>query len=97
MKKPLVAEVSWNESSEIIPDPSTGLLKVKYKLEHPGDVTIRMLNLEQQEVSASRYVNQGSGNYLKSIDMKKIPRGRYLLVIKMGEAIISRYQVLNGP
>jgi len=92
-KKITVAHNDWHSASEILPDPNTGLLRVKYKLSKPGDVTIRMVNYHQKEVTTSRYIDQGVGNYLKSIDMKAIPRGRYFLVIQNGEAVVSRFQI----
>ena len=66
------------------PDPETGLLKVKYNLENPSDVRIRLVDAasESKEFAKSNYINQKSGNYLKSIDMSNMPKGNYLLIIR---------------
>lgn len=66
------------------PDPETGLLKVKYNLEKRSDVKIRLVDAANadKEFAKSSYINQKSGNYLKSIDMSKMPVGNYLLIIR---------------
>jgi len=66
------------------PDPETGLLKVKYNLEKRSDVKIRLVDAANanKEFAKSNYINQKSGNYLKSIDMSKMPVGNYLLIIR---------------
>ncbi|MEL6922661.1 MAG: metallophosphoesterase family protein, partial [Bacteroidota bacterium] len=57
-----ISHKDWEGASEILPDPNTGLLKIKYKLEQPGNVTIRMVNLDQKEISNSQYIDQRVGN-----------------------------------
>lgn len=91
----MVARAGSNDFAELYPDPNTGLLKVKYKLKTPGNVSIRLFNNFEKEVSKSYYQNQREGNYLKSIDMKSMPHGDYLLVIKTEEEIISQIRIIK--
>ena len=86
----------WKTASKIETNPDTGVLKVSYKLKEAGNVSIKMLSVDQKEVSNELYNNQKKGNYIRSIDMKRIPEGQYLLVIKKGQEIISRFQVTHG-
>ena len=72
------------KKNTLSPDPETGLLKVKYSLANRGDVKIRLVDAvnENKEFAKSNYINQKSGNYLKSIDMSKMPKGSYILIIR---------------
>ena len=75
------------------PDPNTGLLKVKYSIEKSGDVYIQLVDAQQNEKLESNYINQKSGNYLKSIDMSKMPTGKYLLIIKRNENVVNEVHI----
>ena len=78
-----IVKVNLTRNKNVLsPDPETGLLKVKYNLEKAGDVKIRLMDTTSKEYSRSFYTNQKSGNYLKSIDMSKMPDGHYLLIIR---------------
>lgn len=72
-----------------------GSVNVKYNLEQKNDVSIRVFNVKRREVYNSVYKNQQAGNFMKSINLKSLPQGRYFLVIKAGRKIIRRYQVLK--
>lgn len=75
------------------PDSKTGLLKIKYNLNDSGDVDIRLVDNDENEINQSVYKNQRSGNYLKSIDMSDVPLGVYMLIIKKDESVIDRYRI----
>jgi len=73
-----------------------GMLQVKYALKDWSDVRIRLLNTAQQAISDSEYKHQRPGNFLKSISIKNVPKGRYLLIIEANQKVIEQYEVLNG-
>ncbi len=81
------------ESLTLFPDPRTGLLKVKYSLKNSGNIDIRMTDDSSNEKLKTNYINQKSGNYLKSIDMSKMPNGKYELIIKKDGALINRIAI----
>ena len=85
----------WHPYQKITPNPTSGLLKVRYALQQKANVNIRLLKLNNKEVSQSQYINQKSGNYQKSIDMNHIPEGLYLLTIEIDEKIKHQYHVLK--
>lgn len=85
----------WNEHPKITPDPNSGLLKVRYELNQASDVVIKLTGFNDKPISKSSYSDQKSGNYQKSIDMKNIPKGVYLLTIQIGQDMVKQYQVLK--
>ncbi|MEO0779166.1 MAG: fibronectin type III domain-containing protein [Bacteroidota bacterium] len=84
----------WRDLPELLPNLRTGQLQVKYRLAQSGPVNIRLVNLAEKVVSVSDYPQQPAGNYLKTIDLAIFPRGLYLLIIKVNEEQVERYQVL---
>jgi len=85
----------WNDYPKIAPDANSGLLKVRYELKQSSDVIIKLTGFNDKAVSKSSYNNQESGNYQKSIDMKNIPQGVYLLTIQIDQDVVKQYQVLK--
>ncbi len=84
----------WRAFPELLPNKESGQLKVKYKLAQAGAVNIRLIDHTEKEVSVSEYPQQAAGNYLKTIDMAIFPKGMYLLIIKVNEEQVDRYQVV---
>jgi len=85
----------WAQYPKITPDDSSGLLKVRYELNESSDVTIKLTGFNDKAVSLSSYMDQKSGNYQKSIDMRNVPKGVYLLTIEVNQAVMKQYQVLK--
>ena len=75
------------------PDMATGTVKVAYDLPQAGDVKIAINTPALREVSSLTLPAQSPGRYLKSIDISKIPKGRYLLTISVSGKIIKRYRL----
>ncbi|MEL6866617.1 MAG: hypothetical protein AAFP19_19480, partial [Bacteroidota bacterium] len=96
LKNICVGEEPWKEYKRIDPDPLTGLLKVKYALNDYSDVSIKLIDTKQQSMSHSEYKNQRPGNFLKSINMRDMPKGRYLLTIRANQKVIKQVRVVNG-
>ena len=85
----------WEQYQKIIPDPNSGILKIRYELAEASNVEIKMVGLNKAEVSQSEYRNQKSGNYQRTIDMKSVPEGMYLLTIKINNEIQHRFHVIK--
>lgn len=83
----------WKAYDALTPDPSTGMLRIKYSLSGNSDVRIQLKDVTDQSISRSDYKDQKPGNFLKSIDMKDFPKGTYLLIIEVGKDVLHRYRV----
>ncbi|MFT4663198.1 MAG: hypothetical protein ACI9VN_001493 [Patescibacteria group bacterium] len=83
----------WANFQKVHPNPETGLVKIKYKLEEEGDVAISLMDRGSIELKKSFYKNQKSGNYLRSIDVSALPEGKYLLIIKIGEKVVNQFRI----
>ncbi len=81
--------------SKLVPESGNGMIRAKYVLERPADIAIRLVNKEEKIIARSDYKNQGSGNYLQSIDMKDFPEGQYLLTIQADKELIRKYLVVK--
>ncbi|MEO1518383.1 MAG: FN3 domain-containing metallophosphoesterase family protein [Bacteroidota bacterium] len=86
----------WKDYQELSSDPQTGMLKVIYALNDCADVRIRLMNRWNEVVSHSEYKDQSPGNFLKSINMKRLQNGRYLLIIQAGDRVIYQYRIEHG-
>lgn len=75
------------------PDMATGRVQVAYDLPQAGDVTITISTPTLREVSTITLPAQSPGRFLKSIDISRIPKGRYLLTVSVAGKIISRYRL----
>jgi len=80
------------KNNALSPDLKSGYLRVKYTLGKQSDVSIRLIR-GAGEITASQYQNQKQGNYLKSIDMSKMPSGDYQLIIKVDQEVMHEYAV----
>jgi hypothetical protein len=83
----------WGSYPKLSPNPETGLVKVNYNLVEGGDVAISLLDKGSIALKTTLYKDQKSGNYLRSIDVSTLPEGNYLLVIKVGEKVLSHYRI----
>ena len=83
----------WKSFKKVMADPRTGLCKVKYTLESFGDITINMIDVNDNEIITNQYDDKKPGVYLQTIDMRTLPVGSYLVVIKAGTVILNQYRV----
>jgi hypothetical protein len=92
-----VAATSYenNNFKKLTPDPDNGILRAKYKVQNTSNVSIRLEDHREKVVANDFYKDQRSGNYLRSIDMKKYPNGKYLLTILSDEQVIEQYLVVK--
>jgi hypothetical protein len=86
---------SWRLLTLLYSDPATNIVKVKYDLSAPGDVTIRLLNFRLKQVMLFEEKGQKPGTFVRSVDMASLPKGRYLLIIRHNQQPIGRYQVIK--
>ncbi len=85
----------WNRSPQIVADPH-GEVKVKYTVVQHCDVMVRVIDLNKREVFKTEFRHQRPGKYLKSVWLDKLPRGRYLIIIKdiSNHRLLRRFRLL---
>lgn len=81
--------------NKLIPDAGNGMIRAKYIVDQPADIAIRLVDKQEKVIAKSDYKNQGSGNYLQSIDMKRFPQGQYMLTIQANKEVIQQYLVVK--
>ena len=74
---------------------ANGRLQIKYELQKNSTIVYQIFDVNRQEVFNNRLSNQAAKNYLKSLDLSRLPDGRYVLVIKANEEEVERYQVIK--
>lgn len=72
---------------------ANGMLKVVYQLPSPGGVEMILMTTELREVSRLNFDGEPAGMSHKTIDISRVPRGQYLLVVKGSGKVIRRFKV----
>lgn len=83
----------WSPFPKVSPN-ETGDITIKYYLPQNCDVTIQLINPGWQPVAKMDFPRQPRGDQVKSLNLSRVPPGRYLLVIKGGDRLARRFQVL---
>lgn len=85
----------WAKFPKLLPDPSTGRVKVKYSLLGRANVVISLIDKGFKSLARLNYDGQAPGPYNKSLDVNKVPPGEYLILIKANGKIVGRYRLLK--
>ncbi|PHN07429.1 purple acid phosphatase family protein [Flavilitoribacter nigricans] len=72
-----------------------GTVKVAYNLQRPGAVEVILMTPELREVSRLNFPGQSTGAASQTIDISRVPRGQYLLVVKGEGKVIRRFRVVR--
>ena len=83
----------WSPFPKVVPDEK-GNIVVKYFLPQSGDVTVQLIDSKWKETARIEFPRQSNGENVKSLDMSRVPSGRYLLVIKGNGKLARRFQVI---
>ena len=62
-----------------------GNIKIKYELKQNSDISLFLYDLEGRQLFAKSPVSQLSGYYHETIQIDKQSRGKYLLIIIVGD------------
>ncbi|NUN99487.1 MAG: fibronectin type III domain-containing protein [Saprospiraceae bacterium] len=97
-KKPKeeVPDKPKEEDNKLIPDPATGAVRIKYNLAKTSNVLVLLTDAQNKEISKVPLNNQPPGAYNKSLDLSRIGKGKYTLVIKAEGSVVAQYQVEKG-
>lgn len=83
----------WSSFPKVSPDEKGDII-VKYFLPNSCDVNVQLINPKWQIIARIDFPRQASGENVKSLDMSRVPSGRYLLVVKGNGEIVRRFQVM---
>ena len=82
------------ENLNIFPNPTTGMLNVKFNAEKQGDMQIKLVSITGQVV-IDELITDNSGQYTKTIDISDQAKGVYLLSIISESEKIDKKVVLK--
>ncbi len=92
-EREILENKEWNNHDRLQTNPRTGQIQFKYKLQQPGDVSVRLVNAVNRQVLKNDFTNTKTGNFLQSLDVSKIEKGDYLLIIEANKKVIQKYKV----
>lgn len=81
------------EDNKLVPDPVTGAVRIKYNLAKTANVLVLLTDDQNKEISKVPLDNQPPGIYDKSLDLSRIGKGKYKLVIKAEGSVVVQYEV----
>ena len=82
------------ENLSIFPNPTTGLLNIRFNAEKQGDMQVKLMNVNGQ-VILNEIITNNSGDYSQSFDISNQAKGVYLLSIISDSKKIDRKIVLK--
>ncbi|MCC6727165.1 MAG: metallophosphoesterase family protein [Saprospiraceae bacterium] len=86
---------NWDACPLIVADANTGEAQIKYNLEEPSNVVIRIINPKLQEVTRLELNNQSPKEYLKALKMTHLPPGKYLAIVKGDRKVLRRFRLVK--
>lgn len=96
---PAAQTVSINEpvvsSLNVYPNPTSGILTVRYELENPSSVSLDMFNLAGQTVYSKSAENQPACLQTTTLDLSDFARGIYFLALRTDKVITQKRIYLN--
>lgn len=75
-------------SLQVFPNPTNGMLNISYISEVNGDVNVRLVNLNGQEVM-NQIFNKANGEFFNTINMNNFAKGIYMLQVMTPERTIT--------
>ncbi len=85
---------NWDDCPLVMAD-AAGDAQVKYNVEAPSNVVIRVINPKLQEVTRIELTNQTPKEYLKSLKLSHLPAGKYLAIIRDDRKVLRRYRLVK--
>ncbi len=81
--------------SKIMPSPA-GLLSFEYDLPQTSQVFFMVINPKTRDVLLNtKPVPRKAGTFIGKLDISKLPKGQYMLIIKSPKSLIKRYEVIK--
>lgn len=92
-EREILENKEWNNHDRLQTNPRTGQIQFKYNLKNPANISVRLINKINRQVLRNNFTNTKSGNFLQSLDVSKIEKGDYLLIIEANKKVIQTYKV----
>jgi hypothetical protein len=70
-------------------------VQLKYTVEEPCSVVIRVLNPKLQEMTRLELGSQSPKEYLKALKISHLPPGKYLAIVKGDKKVLRRYRLMK--
>ncbi|TAK40712.1 MAG: metallophosphoesterase family protein [Saprospiraceae bacterium] len=88
---------NWESCPQLLADVNSGDVMVKYAVVNQCDVEIRLIDIRLKEVIRLEIPRQRQGEYLKAVEMRKVPPGHYLAIVKdkNNQRLLRRFRVLK--
>ncbi len=86
--------ISLEERLKVYPNPAQNVLNIHFGETVPGEVALRLVNLQGQMLRQQELQNPG-GNW--QLDLSNLPTGLYLLQLQSEEGLVSRKIVIQQP
>ena len=80
---------------EIFPNPSNGMLGVRFNLEHPGQVQIDLYHGNGQKLATLSHVQSFAGINHFEANLSEYPSGFYWITVRSDQWIETRKFILN--
>jgi len=89
-------EASWSQLPRVEYSTGNAQCSVPLRLPRAGDVTVKVFNLDNEEVFSVKLQGLPAGRQLKKLTMKEIGPGCHLLLVRMGDKNLHYYQLNRG-
>jgi len=86
---------NWEICPMLAVDEKTGDVQLKYTVEEPCNVVIRVLNPKLQEMTRLELGSQAPKEYLKALKISHLPPGKYLAIVKGDKKVLRRYRLMK--
>jgi len=87
-------DLASEESLNVYPNPSTGLVNLEFEINQDSDVTIEILNMNGQLIYAEK-ISEKAGHYVHNIDLSSFTNGVYMLRV-LNNGIIENKRIMIG-
>ncbi|MCB9081440.1 MAG: metallophosphoesterase family protein [Lewinellaceae bacterium] len=97
--KPSEAQIAENDQAwaklPALTCSTAGLVVVPGNLEQSADILLQCFDLQKREVVKVPLGNQPAGRHSWNLNMRQLPPGRYLVVVRSGIKGLAYYQVIK--
>lgn len=85
----------WSQYPNLGVIPSSGDVAFDYELNRMADVSVLVLNPHLQAVKRVQFRAQKPGFYSQGINIAEVPKGKYLLIIKVEKDVLGKFQLVK--
>lgn len=87
-------KADWSPFPKVTPNIK-GDVVLEYHVRNPGPVNVLLISKDWQKLAELNLDSQPAGNMVKSLNMKQVPAGDYLLVVKNNGVVLRRFHLIK--